>query len=681
MSEKKLKEAKLKKVDKQSKPNKPKYTDKEYRMLQKEISKLPPPSFNNPEKAQPTPIVETLVPTSIFKMDTTATVERADKGEKLYDPTPILGHGTRIERLHRPPKKKQKILRTFFKFVGKHWGWFITSVILSLITSALELFVPILSGRAIDCVVGKGAVDFDLLKTNLVLLAITAAGYAITRWLTNLTESIAGYKTSRSIREALFAKFNKVPLKYIDGSSQGDLQSRMINDVEDITDGFLEGLTSFIDCMATIILVIYFMFSINVTISTIIIVLTPISIVATAYIAVKSDKFFRKNAKLNGDMSGNIVEMLGNEKVLKAFNYEDDAIEKFNKINFEVGATSEKLNFYSALSGPVTRFINGVIYGIVAILGTITAISGGITIGNISVLLQYANKYVQPFNEISDIFTDVQTAYAAARRVFNVLSIENEVSDANNKVLEKCNGVVEMNNVEFSYTPNKKLIENLNVRVEKGWKVAIVGPTGCGKSTMINLLMRFYDVNSGEIKVSNEPITEITRNSLRDKYGMVLQDTWLFSASIKDNIAYGKPDATMEEIIKAAKLSHAHDFIQTMENGYDTMVNENGDNLSQGQKQLICIARIMLIKPPMLILDEATSNIDTRTETLIQNAFNTMMKGRTSFVVAHRLSTIVNSDLILVMNKGNIIEQGTHAELLKKQGFYYNLYNSQFSKV
>lgn len=677
------KQKKLKDKDKSKAKIKPAHmTHKEFRELQRQLKDLPPPSFNNPEKVQPTPIVEKVVPASLYKLDTAISEEKNLQKNKFLDPTPILTQGAKLERLHRADKKKQKVIGRFFKFVSKHWFWMALSIVLSLITSALELFVPIFSGKAIDCIVGVGQVKFDELGNILVWLALTAAGYASTRWLTNFTESLVCYKTSRSIREALFKKFNTVPLKYIDGSSQGDLQSRMINDVEDITEGFLEGVTSFIDCLATISLLVFIMFTINIPISATIIALTPISIVATAYISIKSDKFFRKNAKLNGDLSGNIVEMLGNEKVLKAFGYEEEALKKFNAINYEVGATSQKLNFYSSLSGPVARFINGVIYGIVAIMGTIIAAGpGGISIGSISVLLQYANKYVQPFDELSDIFTDVQAAYTAARRVFNVLSIDDEVSDANNRVLSNCDGTVEFKDVNFSYTPTKKLIEGLNVRVENGWKVAIVGPTGCGKSTMINLLMRFYDVNSGTISVSGEPITEVTRASLRDNYGMVLQDTWLFAASIRDNIAYGNPNATQEEVVRAAKLAHVHDFILTMENGYNTMVNENGDNLSQGQKQLICIARIMLLKPKILILDEATSNIDTRTETLIQNAFNTMMQNRTSFVVAHRLSTIINSDLILVMNKGNIIEQGTHAELLKRQGFYYNLYNSQFSKV
>ena len=684
MKEKQKKDEVLKSRTKVTKDESPYVQQKRFREVQKAIKELPPPSFNDPEQAQPTPVEERIVYSSLRKLDTTRHESRLNNmGEKLIDPQPILGpvKEARLERIHRTPRKKQKIAKNVFKFVGKHWVWMVLSIILSFVTSFLELLVPVWSGKAIDCIVGQGQVNFSQLSTTLVWLAATAVAFTLTRWATNITEGILGYKTSRSIREALFNKFNKVPLKYIDGSSQGDLQSRMINDVEDITDGFIEGLTSALDCLVTIVLTVFFMISIDVSISTIVILLTPISVLITAYIAIKSDKYFRKNAKLNGDMSGNIVEMIGNEKILKAFNYEDDAIEKFNKINYEVGATAEKLNFYSGLSAPFARFLNSIIYGIVAIMGTIKAINGGISVGNISTLLQYANKYVQPFNEISDVFTDVQTAYAAARRVFNVLNIENEVSDANNKVLNECDGTVEIKNVYFSYTPEKKLIENLNVKIEKGWKVAIVGPTGCGKSTMINLLMRFYDVNKGEIRVTNEPITEITRASLRDKYGMVLQDTWLFKASIRDNIAYGKPDATLEEIKEAAKLAHAHEFIMAMENGYNTMINENGDNLSQGQKQLICIARIMLLKPPMLILDEATSNIDTRTELQIQSAFKTIMKGRTSFVIAHRLSTIVDSDMILVMNKGNIIEQGTHKQLLQQKGFYYNLYNSQFSKV
>lgn len=666
-------------LPKHEKPNKPKYSEKEFRKLQKEIAKLPAPSFNNPEKAQPVVEVPKPIQADLKRTDLGYGASE-DRKQKLSDPSVIIDKpGAKLEKIHRP--QKPKVLTKLAGFLKPNTVHLILCLVFALINSVLELFIPILSGQAIDCIVGANNVDFVKLKTTMLYLGITVVGFAFFRWLYIYADNILSFKTDRLVRIGLFKKFNRVPLKYIDGSSHGDLQSRMINDVDEISTGFLEGMTTIFDAIVSIALTIYVMFTINTTISIIIIALTPLSVFVTAFIAFKSDKFFRRQAKTLGDASGVILEMLGNQRVIKAFNYEDRSIEKFEKINRNLAEQSEKAMFYSSLSNPCARFINGVIYAIVAIMGTLNAINGNMTVGNISVLLNYANKYIRPFNEISDVFSDLQSAYASSRRVVNVLDLENEVSDANNEVLKKTNGQVEIKDVSFSYTANKKLIEGLNVKVSKGQRVAIVGPTGCGKSTMINLLMRFYDVNSGEILVSNKNITQITRASLRDKYGMVLQDTWLFNASIKDNIKYGKPNATDAEIIKAAKMAYAHDYIQTLENGYDTIVSEGGDNLSQGQKQLICIARIMLTKPPMLILDEATSNIDTRTELLIQNAFNTMMEGRTSFVVAHRLSTIIKSDLILVMNKGNIIEQGTHKELLAKKGFYYNLYNSQFSKI
>lgn len=667
------------KLPKHEKPQKPKFEEKEYRALQKEIAKLPAPSFNNPEKAQPAVEVPKPMGTNVINQDSPSFASE-DRKQKFNDPGIILGTpGAKLERFHRP--KKPKVLKNLAKYLKPNVWHMVLCLLFALINSVLELYIPILSGRAIDCIVGANNVNFAELKTNILYLAIVAVGFCFFRWLYIYADNILSFKTDRLVRIGLFKKLNRVPLKYIDGSSHGDLQSRMINDVDVISDGFLEGMTTIFDAGISIVLTIVMMFRLNVTISAIIVALTPLSVFVTAFIAFKADKYFRRQAKTLGDASGVILEMLGNQRIVKAFNYEDRSIEKFEKINKNLAEQSEKAMFYSSLTNPFSRFINGVIYAIVAIMGTLSAIQGNMTIGNISVLLNYANKYIKPFNEISDVFSDLQASYASARRVVNVLDIEDEVSDKDNEVLEKCNGDVEIKDVNFSYVPNKKLIENLNVSVKKGQRVAIVGPTGCGKSTMINLLMRFYDVNSGEILVSEKPITKITRASLRDKYGMVLQDTWLFNASIRENLKYGKPDASDAEMIKAAKLAHAHDYIQSLENGYDTIVSEGGDNLSQGQKQLICIARIMLTKPPMLILDEATSNIDTRTELLIQNAFNTMMEGRTSFVVAHRLSTIVNSDLILVMNKGNIIEQGTHKELLKKQGFYYNLYNSQFSKI
>lgn len=666
-------------IPKKERPRKAKYTEKEFRKLQKEIAKLPAPSFNNPEKAQPVQEVPKPILNDLKRNDL-GYGGLEDKKQKLADPEIIIDKpGAKLEKLHRP--KKPKVLRKLFSFLKPNTIHLILCLIFSLINSVLELFIPILSGKAIDCIIGPNEVDFEKLKTIILYFSLVVVGFAFFRWLYVYMNNILSYKTDRLVRIGLFKKFNRVPLKYIDGSSHGDLQSRMINDVDEISNGFLEGMTTIFDAMVSIVLTIYVMFTIDVRISVVIIALTPLSVFVTAFIAFKSDKYFRRQAKTLGDASGMILEMLGNQRVVKSFNYEDRSIEKFEKINQSLANQSEKAMFYASLSNPFARFINGIIYAVVAIMGTLEALTGSITVGNISVLLNYANKYIRPFNEISDVFSDLQSAYASSRRVVNVLDIENEVSDANNEVLKRCTGEVEIKDVSFSYVPNKKLIEHLNVSVKKGQRIAIVGPTGCGKSTMINLLMRFYDVNSGAILVSNKEITKITRASLREKYGMVLQDTWLFNASIKDNIKYGKPNATDAEVIRAAKMAYAHDYIQTLEHGYDTIVSEGGDNLSQGQKQLICIARIMLTKPPMLILDEATSNIDTRTELLIQNAFNTMMEGRTSFVVAHRLSTIVKSDLILVMNKGNIIEQGTHQELLNKKGFYYNLYNSQFSKI
>ena len=658
---------------------KEKFKNKEYRKLQKEISKLPAPSFNNPEKAQP--VVE--VPTPVLpdtKRNELGYLASEDKSQKITDPQVIIDKpGAKLEKFHRP--QKPKVLKKLIGFIKPNTFILVLCLIFSIVNSLLELLIPILTGKAIDLIISANNVNFEELKLIILYLSITAVGFAFFRWLFVYTNNVLSYKTDRLVRIGLFKKFNRVPLKYIDGASHGDLQSRMINDVDEISNGFLEGLTTIFDALITVVLTIYVMFTIDIKISLVIIGLTPLSVLVTTIIIFKSDKYFRKQAKTLGDASGIILEMLGNQRVVKAFNYEDRSIEKFEKVNETLTIQSEKASFYSSLSGPSARFVNGIIYAIVAIMGTINAVSGTMSVGNISVLLNYANKYIRPFNDIADVFSDLQSAYASGRRVANVLDIENEVSDENNEVLKRCTGEVELKDVYFSYVPSKKLIENLNVSVKKGQRIAIVGPTGCGKSTMINLLMRFYDVNSGEILVSNKPITKITRASLRDKYGMVLQDTWLFNATIKENIKYGKPNATDAEVIKAAKMAHAHDYIQTLEKGYDTIVSEGGDNLSQGQKQLICIARIMLTKPPMLILDEATSNIDTRTELLIQNAFNTMMEGRTSFVVAHRLSTIINSDLILVMNKGNIIEQGTHKQLLAKKGFYYNLYNSQFSKL
>lgn len=644
--------------------------------IKQAIEELPKPSFNNPDKVQPEIKQKVVVPSSI---DTSKSINEL-KQEKVTDKTIIISDkAPQIERVAKIKNKNPKVFSRFFKLAKPHLAYLIFAIIFAFINSIFEVVIPILIGKGVDCIVEVGNVDFARLTNIILYLSCCIVGFAIFKWLTSKMANTLSYKIEERLHIDIFKKFNKVALKTIDSSSHGDLQSRMVNDVDNITDGFVMGLTTFFDCLSSIILTLIFMFRINVTISIVIICITPLSVFVATFIAKRSDKLFKKQAKALGDLSGQLTEMVGNQKIVKAFQYEERSVNKFNKINQNLRGYNEQAVFYASLVNPIARFINGILYAIVAIMGTIFAINGGMSIGAISTMLSYANKYTKPFDEISGVFGDIQSAVASAIRVFNVLDIPDEVSDENNFVLEKCDGTVKFNNVCFSYSPDKKLIQNLNLDIQKGQKVAIVGPTGCGKSTLINLLMRFYDVTDGELIVSNHNVKDLTRASLRNQFGMVLQETWLFSASIKDNIAYGVPNAKMEDIIKASKKAGAHYFIETLENGYDTIINENGDNLSQGQKQLICIARLMLTKPPMLILDEATSNIDTRTEIQIQEAFNTIMKGKTTFVVAHRLSTIVSSDLILVMNKGNIIEQGTHKELLSKKGFYYNLYNSQFS--
>lgn len=651
------------------------------RKLQKAIAMLPEPSFNNPEKAQP--ITEIKVPSVVpATINNPQLIQTEEKAKKIIDAPIILDtNSKKIESIAkiRKPKAKSTILRTL-SYLKKYWYLLVFAIIFALVNSIFEIFIPLIIGEAIDHIIGVGNVNFDAIKMYAVYLAVCIVGFACFKWLLSRTANGLSYKVEQQMHNDIFRKFNKVPIKYIDSSSHGDLQSRMINDVDLITDGFVMGLTTFFDALATIVLTLIFMFRISPVIAIVIICVTPISMIVASIIAKKSHKLFKKQAKSVGDLSGTLVEMVGNQKIVKGFLYEDRSIDKFDEINTKLKQVNEKAMFYSTLSAPIARFINGLLYATVAIIGCVLCLKSKMTVGEISVLLTFANKYTRPFNDIADVFADLQAAFASAVRVFNVLDMKNETSDVGLPEIEKCTGEVVFNNVDFSYSQDKKLIQNLNLNVKKGQKVAIVGPTGCGKSTIINLLMRFYDVDKGQIIVSGYPISQVTRKSLRAQYGMVLQETWLFSASIKDNIAYGKENATDAEIKKAAKLSGVDHFIQTMPQGYDTIVNENGDNLSQGQKQLICIARLMLAKPPMLILDEATSNIDTRTELAISQAFNNMMKNKTSFIVAHRLSTIVSSDLILVMNKGNIIEQGTHKELLAKKGFYYNLYNSQFSK-
>ena len=549
---------------------------------------------------------------------------------------------------------------------------------MDVLNTLCNVFLPIFIGKCINCAVGVGNVDFNSLYINMLIVLGLALGSAITNFINKISLANYNYKGTFTIRDKLFEKLQNLPIGYIDTTSHGDLISRMINDIDIMTDGFLESFAVALSGLTTIVGTFVAMLLLNLKLAAIIIILTPLSIIISLIIVKKSKKHVKKEVDLQGEISGYLEEYIGGERIVKAFNHEEKSIENFKILNERYATTAKKSIFYSTLTNPSTRFINGLVYGAVGLFGCILALNGEILVGTITSYLSYANSFGEPFTNISDQVTDIQQAFAAAARVFTVLEEKNEPSDEALPDLLDCTGEVELKNVNFSYVPKTQLIQNLNLSVKRGQKVAIVGPTGCGKSTIINLLMRFYDVNSGYITVSDTPIKEVSRNSLRAKYGMVLQDTWLFNSTIRANIAYGNPNAPIEDIIAAAKLAGIHEYIEKLPKKYDTEIIEGGSNLSQGEKQLICIARVMLLKPPMLILDEATSNIDTRTEKSVQDAFDTMMKGRTSFVVAHRLSTITSADIILVMNKGQIIEQGTHKELLQKKGFYANLYNSQF---
>ena len=588
------------------------------------------------------------------------------------------------ENLANKINKKHSAFSTIkkvFKYAKEYRKYLYLTILFDLINSVFEILIPIYLGKSINCIVGSGNVNFGLLSQNVFIMLAFVVIAQIANLFGSITMNHYNYKATYKIRDLLFKKFNTLPLSYIDTSSHGDLLSRMINDIDMMTDGFLEGFASLLSGIMTIVGTIVSMLLLNVHLALIIIVLTPMSIVLTVYFVKRAKKYYQAEVSSQGELSGYLEEYIGGERVVKAFNHEQDSIKDFGVVNNTYYKISTKASFYGNLSNPTTRFINGIVYGVVGLFGSLSALKGDISVGTISSFLTYANSFGRPFNEISENISDIQAAFAAAARVFVVLDEPDEVSDEELPDLIDCDGSLQLQNVYFSYVPKVKLIENLNLEVKPGQKIAIVGPTGCGKSTLINLLMRFYDVTAGSIGVSGNDIRNITRRSLRSKYGMVLQETWLFNASIRDNIAYGNPNVPLEDVIEAAKLAGIDEFIQKMPQKYDTIVSEGGSNLSQGEKQLICIARIMLLKPPMLILDEATSNIDTRTEQRIQNAFNTIMKGRTSFIVAHRLSTITNADVILVMNKGNIVEQGTHAELLSLKGFYANLYNSQFEKV
>lgn len=579
-------------------------------------------------------------------------------------------------------ENQKSTLRKVLRYIRRYWGYLGASIILAAVTVALTLYLPILIGQAVDRIVGKGAVDFAGIFVILRKMAVIIGLTAVAQWVMNACNNKITYNVIRDIRTEAFEKIEKLPLKYLDAHSYGEIVSRVIADVDQFADGLLMGFTQFFTGIVTIFGTLIFMLTISVRITVAVVVITPVSLFVASFIAKKTFSMFKLQSETRGEQTAFIEEMVGNQKVVQAFSHEDEALEKFDEINERLQKYSLRAIFFSSITNPSTRFVNSLVYATVGVVGAFTAIAGGISVGQLSSLLSYANQYTKPFNEISGVITELQNALACAGRVIELIEEDAEVPDAEDAVdLEHANGKVELSHVYFSYVPEQKLIEDFNLSVKPGQRVAIVGPTGCGKTTLINLLMRFYDVNSGTIKVSDIPLQQLTRKSLRDNYGMVLQETWLRSGSIRDNIAMGKPDATDEEIIAAAKASHAHSFIKRLPEGYDTVIAEDGGNLSQGQKQLLCIARVMLCLPPMLILDEATSSIDTRTEIKIQNAFAKMMKGRTSFIVAHRLSTIREADIILVMKDGSIIEQGNHDELLAKNGFYAKLYNSQFAKT
>lgn len=554
------------------------------------------------------------------------------------------------------------------------------SLIFAAVTVALTLYVPILTGRAVDFIIGKGNVDFDSLIKIAVEIVVIVAITAVLQWLMSICNNKITYGVVRDIRNEAFEKIERMPLSYIDTHEHGDIVSRIIADVDTFADGLLMGFTQAFTGIITIFGTLIFMVTLNFKITILVVLVTPLSLVIANFIAKRTYKLFRKQSEIKGKQTGVINEMIGNQKVVKAYSKEADVLERFDEINDELQKVSLKAIFYSSTTNPATRFVNAMVYAVVGIVGAVFAINGHISVGGLSSFLSYANQYTKPFNEISSVITELQNALACAARIFDLIYEKSEEPDKEGAIESlSIDGTVSLKNVNFSYVPDKKLIENFSLDVKKGQKIAIVGPTGCGKTTLINLLMRFYDVNSGSISISGENIMDMTRDTLRNSYGMVLQETWLKAGTIKENLMMGNESATMDEVIEAAKASHAHSFIRRLENGYDTYIGEDGGSLSQGQKQLLCIARVMLTKPPMLILDEATSSIDTRTEIKIQEAFNILMKGRTSFIVAHRLSTIREADVILVMKDGNIIEQGNHDELMEKGGFYANLYNSQFA--
>ena len=570
-------------------------------------------------------------------------------------------------------KKNKGTLKKVFSYIGKYKYFLILSMFFAAVTVGLTLYAPILVGKAIDCIIGKGNVDFVNMKSILIKVAVIVVSTALIQWLMNVCNNKITYNVSRDLRKKAFEKIEILPFSYIDTHSKGDIVSRVITDVDQLSDGLLMGFTQFFTGVITIIGTLAFMLSVNVFITIVVVVVTPLSFFIARFIAKKTFNMFSLQSKTRGEQTSFIDEMISNQKVAEAYSMNEENKVRFDKINDDLAKYSLKATFFSSITNPATRFVNSIVYAAVALFGAIMAVKGNITVCILSCFLSYANQYTKPFNEISSVVTELQNAIACAARVFELIEETPELPDKSDAtVLENVKGSVEINNLYFSYNPDRELLKNVNINVEPGKTVAIVGPTGCGKTTLINLLMRFYDPNNGTISVDEVNTQDVTRQSLRQNFGMVLQDTWLKSGTIDDNIRLGKTDATDDEVIEAAKKAHAHSFIKRLPDGYKTKID--GGSLSQGQKQLLCITRLMLCPPPMLILDEATSSIDTRTEIKIQKAFNTLMKNRTTFIVAHRLSTIQNADLILVMNDGNIIEQGTHVSLYAQKGFYYNLY-------
>ena len=579
-----------------------------------------------------------------------------------------------------PQQRKATLNRVLHK-IRPYSAFVVCSLLVAAVSVAAQLYIPILCGEAIDKMLGKGNVDLSGVLRIAVSILVVAAVAALAQWLLSVCNNRITFSVSRDLRNEALRKIQTLPLSYLDSHPSGDIVSRMVADVDTFADGLLMGFTQLFSGILTIFGTLLFMLRENVPITLVVVCITPLSLVVAGFLAKRSYGYFQSQSTVRGKQTALVNEMIEGQKVVQAFGHEAESLAAFDEVNGQLQDVSLKAIFFSSLTNPATRFVNNIVYAGVGLVGALYAVRGGITIGQLSVFLSYANQYTKPFNEISGVVTELQNALACAARVFELLDAEDQVPEAENAAALQPDGHVQLQDVSFRYLPDRPLIEGLSLDVQPGQRIAIVGPTGCGKTTLINLLMRFYDVNSGNIKVSGTDIRDVTRASLRGSYGMVLQDTWLRAGTVRENIAYGKPDATMDEVIAAAKAAHAHSFIRRLPKGYDTVIAEDGGNISQGQKQLLCIARVMLCLPPMLILDEATSSIDTRTEVRIQKAFARMMQGRTSFIVAHRLSTIREADVILVMKDGHIVEQGSHDQLLAQGGFYAKLYNSQFEGV